>query len=81
MTMKEVVKDSNEYRKYADGDIWIFFNRAEVDNSLIRGQSSFVVDRYTAIRIKEAGKPANYDAIEKEVIRKINSYVPSGSEW
>lgn len=81
MSMKRLVKETNEFREYADGDIWIFFNRAEVDNSLIRGQSSFVVDKYTAIRIKEAGKPADYDAIEKEVIEKINSYVPSDGRW
>lgn len=81
MNMKRVIKETDTFRQYVDGDIWIFFNKAQVDNTLIRGENSFVVASYTAFKIKEAGKAANYDSIEKKVIEKINSYVPRGSEW
>lgn len=80
-TMKELVANSDEYRKYADGDIWALFNKVNVDNKLTTGQTSFVVDFYTAVRIKKAGEPANYAEVKQEIIDKINSYVPSDAKW
>ena len=80
-TMKELVANSDEYRKYADGDIWALFNKANVDNKMTKGQTSFVVDFYTAVRIKKAGQPANYAEVEQQIIDKINSYVPSDAKW
>ena len=64
-TMKELVANSAEYRKYADGDIWALFNKANVDNKMTKGQTSFVVDFYTAMRIKKAGQAA--------IMQKLNS--------
>lgn len=80
-TMKELVANSAEYRKYADGDIWALFNKANVDNKMTKGQTSFVVDFYTAMRIKKAGQAANYTEVEQQIIDKINSYVPSDTNW
>lgn len=80
-TMKELVANSDEYRKYADGDIWALFNKANVDNKMSKGQTSYVVDFYTAVRIKKAGEPANYADVEQQIIDKINSYVPSDAKW
>lgn len=80
-TMKELVANSAEYRKYADGDIWALFNKANVDNKMTKGQTSFVVDFYTAMRIKKAGQAANYAEVEQQIIDKINSYIPSDANW
>lgn len=84
-TMKELVANSDKYRNYADGDIWVLFNKANVDNKMTKkmtkGQTSFVVDFYTAMRIKKAGQPANYAEVEQQIIDKINSYVPSNAKW
>lgn len=80
-TLKELIKNSNEYRKYADGDIWALFNKANIDNKMTKGQTSFIVDFYRAIRIKESGIPANYDSVEQEIIDKINNYIPAEAKW
>lgn len=80
-TLKELVTNTTEYRQYADGDIWLLFNKANIDNKLTKTQSSFIVDFYTAIRIKKAGMPANYEFVEQQIIDKINSYVPVDAQW
>lgn len=71
-TMKELIANSAEYRNYADGDIWTLFNKANVDNKMTKGQTSFVIDFYTAMRIKKAGQSANYADVEQSIIDKIN---------
>ena len=48
---------------------------------MTKGQTSYVVDFYTAVRIKKAGEPANYAEVEQQIIDKINSYVPSTAKW
>ena len=85
LTMKALIQKTNEYRKYADGTIWAFFNQAMVDNVLTKTgnkKNEFIVDRYTAILLKDKGKPATpYDQIQSQIIDKINSYVPAGARW
>lgn len=81
-TMKELVSNISKYRKYADGDIWLMFNKAMIDNDFIRtGNGKLVLKKYTAIRLKAAGLPCTYESIEKEIIDKINSYVPKNAKW
>lgn len=80
-TMKELVANTTEYRNYADGDIWALFNKAMVDNKFSKGKTSFVVDFYTAVRFKKAGAPADYSAIEQQILDKINTYVPADASW
>lgn len=80
-TMKELIANTTEYRNYADGDIWALFNKGNVDNKFSTGETSFVVDFYTAIRLKKAGQPADYESIEQKIIDKINSYIPDDAQW
>ena len=93
LTMKELLNQSEYYRKYADGEIWILPNKARQDNDLVmrKGGGKFTPDKdstiqyvkfYTAIKVKSIGQPAlSQDKIEKEIFTKIQSYVPQNSKW
>lgn len=88
LTMKEVIDSSNEYRKYADGEIWVMPNRARKDNDVIFGkdkQGNKIVSQvkfYTAFKVKVVGKPATkIDQIEKKIFDKIQNYVPQDGKW
>lgn len=82
LTLKEIISNSNEYRDFADGNIFLFFNKADVDNTVTpTDNNNYIVNDYTAIQLKEKNKPANYDEIESEVIEKINNYVPDETSW
>lgn len=81
-TMKELVSNISKYRKYADGDIWLMFNKASIDNDFEYTKSrNLILKRYTAIRLKAAGLPCTYDSISREIIEKINAYVPKNAKW
>lgn len=93
LTMKELLNHTENYRKYADGEIWILPNKARQDNDLVmrKGGGKFTPDKgstiqyvkfYTAIKVKSIGQPAlSQDKIEKEIFTKIQSYVPQNSKW
>lgn len=88
-TMRQLIQDTDMYRKYADGDVWIVFNMAGVDSTVVRKDvpkgSSYkpmYVEKYTALHIKEAGKPARkISEIDKALLDKIKSYVPNSAIW
>ena len=87
-TMHDLLEETQKWSKYIDGDIWIVFNKAGVDTELNtkianipakRGEYevNVTIDKYTALHIKERGKPAkSLDEIEKPLLNKIISYVP-----
>jgi len=93
LTMKEVLSESEYYRKYADGEIWIVPNKAHKDNSINmrKGGGKFTPDNkstiqyvkfYTAIKVKSIGKAASSLAqLEKEVFDKVQEYVPDKGKW
>ncbi len=88
-TMKELVANTNYYRRYADGDYWIFFNKADIDNTLIhadhdneKGKTPWIATSYNAVRIKKAGQAAlSLEEINKAILDKINQYVPLDANW
>lgn len=81
LTMKELIDNCSKYKQYADGNYWIFFNKANVDNVVTKTTNSFIVNNYTAILLKPRGGSASLADIEKRVIQKINQYVPAGAAW
>lgn len=92
LTMKEIIDNSNEYRKYADGEIWVIPNRAKKDNDIVMtkvkdkdGEEKTVVNYvkfYTAFKTKYIGKASlKVDELEKEIFDKIQSYVPDEGKW
>lgn len=88
-TMKELITNTNKYRKYADGDVWIVFNFSGIDSKIVKRKEKnskqkypMYVEEYTALHIKEAGKPArSISDIDKALLDKIRDYVPNKEIW
>lgn len=82
-TMKQIIEETNELRKYADGQIWLLWNKANVDSAFTKTkQGNLVLDRYGAVEVKKKGQAAiPFEEISSSVIEKINSYVPNTSQW
>lgn len=77
-TMKEVIS-SPQYREYADGDIWVVFNSRNNKDTVLKGT---VLEKYTAIKVKSAGKPAKtFKEIGQEYLDRIADYTPDASGW
>lgn len=88
LSMKELIDNSNEYRKYMDGEIWVMPNRAKKDNDVVFGknkQGEKIVSQvkfYAAFKVKAVGKPSlKVDQIEKKIFDKIQDYVPKEGKW
>lgn len=84
MTMEELISKNEEYRKYADGDIWLFPNKANVDNKLAKSETGNLTIPlfYTAIKLKERSKSIeNIQVLKEKIVSIINSYVPKNSIW
>lgn len=95
LTMKEIIDGGNMVRNYADGDIWLVFNKVGVDSNLEKSEpksdktvigtkdkgGSYIKDAFY-IKVKSVGKePVSSDKLEKEVYDKIKSYVPDVKSW
>lgn len=88
LTLKELIQNSNKYRKYFDGDIFIVFNIKNIDTfSTVKinkkgKKESLIIDKYTAVKIKDQYVSAkSFDEIGQEIIDKINAYVPQEAQW
>lgn len=85
-SMKALFDYSEKWRQAIDGDIWIVFNKKGVDvhttvninrDDLGNKKITMKIDDYSAIHMKERGKPAlKFNQIEKPLMDKILSYVP-----
>lgn len=82
MTMKNIIDKTFDISDILDGDIYIAFNKVNVDNLLKKSEhgGSFVSDA-NYIHLKQSGKPVDKSKLTAEVIKKIKSYVPKGSGW
>lgn len=84
MTMKELMDNSQDYRKYADGEIWVLPNKAHTDNSVTFNKEKKVreVLFYTAFKIKNIGQVAlSSSEVEQAIFDKVKEYVPEESKW
>lgn len=86
-TMFDIFDKTIDIQKYIDGDIWVLFNNAKVndldltvkDTTAFDGsaQKSFIVNKYTAVQLKEQGKPVRpVHEIGSEFLAKIAQYAP-----
>jgi hypothetical protein len=83
-TMKKFLKNFNEWPEQLDGDIYIVFNKRDVDirsKKLNVGkysnQPGFFIEDTNYIKIKEAGK--NDITIPEEIEERIIKYVPENT--
>lgn len=79
MTMKSILNMGDAFRRYADGAIFLAFNNAKVDAEYVKGatKGSGYVKRANYVQVKKPGKPQqSTDEISKDILAKINSYIP-----
>lgn len=89
MTMKDILEMSDTLPKYMDGDIWISFNKANVDTELVKSGSfpqwsgtAGYVKGSNYIKVKAKGKkPIAPSELGQEIIDKIAEYTPSKESW
>ena len=90
-TMKYIVNNLEDVKQYANGSIWILFNRysKEDDNEENRGKNDTqfkrynnkrVIDKYNAIEVKKPNGDVNWEELNK-YLSKINSYAPKDAKW
>lgn len=89
-SMDALFRYSDKWKSVIDGDIWIVFNKKNVDvKSTInlhrndRGEQrvTMTIDDYVAIHMKERGKQAKtFDSIKSKLFAKILEYVPDESK-
>lgn len=82
LSMEAILSGAFNLRDLADGYVFINFNQAKVDNKLVKSAAGGAyMETANYIKVKEPGKPINKEAITKDVIAKIKSYVPNGKIW
>jgi nicotinamide mononucleotide adenylyltransferase len=84
-TMLDIVKMGPRLKKYMDGDITFAFNKIGVDSELkksdISKKGKYIKDALY-FKVKESGKPPmKHKDIEKDILKKIQKYVPKGQDW
>ena len=82
-TMLDIVKMGKGLKKYMDGDITFAFNKIGVDSDLQKsGKGGQFLKDALYFKVKESGKPPmKHQDIEKDILRKIQKYVPKGQDW
>ena len=82
-TMLDIVKMGSRLKKYMDGDITFAFNKIGVDSDLAKsGRGGQYIKDALYFKVKESGKPPmKHQDIEKDILRKIDKYVPAGQDW
>lgn len=82
-TMGDILNMGKRLKKYIDGDIVFAFNKVGVDSKVVKsGKGGSYVKDANYFYVKRAGKmPTTIDKLDKDIKRKIASYVPKGVEW
>ncbi len=82
-TMLDIVRMGKNLKKYMDGDITFAFNKIGVDSDLAKsGRGGQYIKDALYFKVKESGKPPmKHKDIEKDILRKIDKYVPAGQDW
>ena len=82
-TMLDIVKMGTRIKKYMDGDIVFAFNKVGVDSDLAKsGRGGKFIKDSNYFYVKRSGKPTlDHFYIQKEILKKIDKYVPSGQDW
>lgn len=84
LTMNKLLSDQEVSQKYMDGDIWIQFNKVNVDSTMVKSQNggSYIQKGQNYLKVKEQGKKSRTkQQLDAQVIEKIKSYVPEIQSW
>jgi len=80
-TMSKIVKMGKDIKKYLDGEIYLIFNQAKIDNKIKKSdKGGMFVDFQDYLLLKPREKDIEKD-IENKVIAKIKRYVPNPDVW
>ena len=82
-TMLDIMNMGKKLRKYMDGDIVYTFNKVGVDSSLVKGKKggSYIKDA-NYVYVKKSGKPPTpVGRLGKDLLKKIQGYVPNANTW
>lgn len=72
----------DDIRQYMDGDIYISFNTAGVDSTILKSNlGGMFIKAANYIKIKSSGKPIDKSKVTDEVVKRIRSYVPNKKVW
>ena len=82
-TMGDIINMGKKLKNYMDGDIVFAFNKVGVDANLVKsGKGGSYVKDANYFYVKRQGKPpTSVDQLDKEIRRKIASYVPKNVDW
>lgn len=78
-TMREVIRNQEVSRQYADGYVYVMFNLAGID-TLIRtsDKGGKFIEKATYVKLKEPGKHLEAEKVlTQEVLEKIKKYIPT----
>jgi len=82
-TMQDILNMGNSLKKYMDGDIVFAFNKVGVDANISKsGKGGMYIKDANYFYVKRSGKGVTPVAkLEKDLKRKIASYVPKPDSW
>lgn len=82
-TMGDIINMGKKLKNYMDGDIVFAFNKVGVDANLVKsGKGGSYVKDANYFYVKRQGKPpTSVDQLDKDIRRKIASYVPKNVDW
>ena len=83
LTMKKILDMGGGLKKYMDGDIYISFNKANLDVGLEKSSAGGqYIKTANYFKVKQKGKPQiSSDKLSDEIFNKISDYTPKIGTW
>ena len=83
MTMKKLLDMGSKLEKYMNGDIYLSFNKLEVDTELVKSKSGGnCIKKADYVKVKEQGRAQKSSAeLDQRIIDKIKEYTPDMNTW
>ncbi len=75
-TFKNILSNKSRFQKWVDGDIWVVFNKTDVDTILKNsGNGGSYIEKALTIKIKEQGKKIkDRKSMDKDFLHKLSKY-------
>lgn len=82
-TMQDILSMGDSLKQYMDGDIYITFNKVDVDTSVEKSdQGGSYISVADYVKVKHKKKPQlNPNELSKRVLDKIREYTPKNQNW
>lgn len=83
MTMKKLLDMGSKLEKYMNGDIYLSFNKLEVDTELVKSKTGgSYIKKADYVKVKEQGRAQKSSAeLDQRIIDKIKEYTPDMNTW